>query len=340
MRTLVLLPLLLGTACNKRVEIDSARATAELDKRWDSALETPAVEQSIEKLWDGIAADPAVGKNGEKIMAALGEDPLLQGAMAKFMEQLGQEPSMRKMVQQIIKEHPRATEDQIGDLIEKRISQVTEGPAFDKAFDKAFDALMKRPEVAKMLNTLGEKVADNPHVDKAINAGLDKIGGDEAWGARVTAWNGGKVPDKQRATDLVLEKLFPVDRLSRFYVKVYGLPSVKKELAAGTAELLGAPAFQKLTAQLVRTLADDALFRKRATETMLVLFEPSDAALERATRQLLEAPVVPKAISTWGKGLMADASLALIGDKTLRAMVAAPDLQACISELLAGPDVK
>src|SRR5262249_54938807 len=141
--------------------------------------------------------------------------------------------------------------------------------------------------------------------------------------------NGGTVPDKDRATELLANELFSAERMSRWYVKVYTLPTTKRETSAGVAKLLQAPSFRRLTQDLVVTLVSDEKFQQRAIDGMGVLVAETggDAALEKAIAALLEVPVVSTAVAQWMKGLMSDPELARLGDGMLKNIVEAPEMR-------------
>jgi hypothetical protein len=321
--------------CRKQVEVDSARLSAQLDQRAAAALETPAVEKSLDNLWALVGADPRVGKSGSALLAALGEDPRLQPGFQRIVADLGKQPVVLQLVRKLMREHPGANPDQIGELVEKRINGVLEGPMFDRVMNKAMGRFLKRPDISSLLDTFGEKVARNPHISEVFSSTLSGRVIEDKWRDRLVALNGGSLPDRARATDLVAAEMFSTERLSKWYVKLYSLPATRREVAAGTARLLDAPAFRRVTADLVASLVGDAGFQKRAIEAMNVLLAdaPTDATLENAIARLLDVPVVSKALARWTKALMADRDLAALGDDVLKAVVAAPEIRATIAEL-------
>ena len=322
-------------ACGKRVEIDAQRLSTELDTRTNAVLNTPPVEKALAELFAAVSADPRVSKAGNGVMASLGEDARLQQGFAQIVGALGQEPAVQAMVREVMRAHPKAGSDEIGELMGKRMSGVFDGPVFNRAFEKAFDRFLKRPEVSPLLNGFGEKVARNPHMAQLVNGSLDEQSLERAWRDKVVALNGGGVPDRRRATDLVAGAMLTNDRVARWCVKIYTLPTTKREAAAGVARLLDAAAFRRLTTDLVVALVGDATFRQRAIDGMVALMAaaPTPASIEKAIDRLLAAPVVATALSAWLKGVMADPQLSAIGEDILKAIVKAPDIRSAIVEL-------
>jgi hypothetical protein len=206
---------------------------------------------------------------------------------------------------------------------------------FDRAFTKAFDTFFKRPDVSALLNGFGEKVARNPHMAQLFSSSLEKSVVERKWRDQLVALNGGSVPDRRRATDLVAGKLFATERMSKWYAKLYGLATTRREVTTGAARLLEAPNFRRITADLCAALIADATFQKRVVEGMNVLLAdaPAPEVLEKTVARLLDVPVVSTALATWMKALMADRELAAIGEDVLKAIAAAPDMRTAFAEL-------
>jgi hypothetical protein len=322
-------------ACKRQVHLDKPRLAAELDKRASAALETPAVEKSLDELFAAVSADARVGSAGEKVMGGLGDDPRLQPAFAKIMEMLVTQPALKAAVVELMRQNPKATSDQIGEMMGNRISAVFSGPGVSHAMDSAFNGLFKRPELGSLLNTFGEKAVRNPHMAQLISSTFDDDSLDKRWGESIVALNGGSVPDRARATDLVADKMLTTERLSRWYVKVYTLPATKREVAAGAARLLEAPAFRRHTATLVAALVGDTTFQQRSVDGMNVLMaaQPSPDAIQKAVQRLLDAPVVATALAAWMKSVMSDPELGVIGDDIAKKLAAAPEVRAAFAEL-------
>jgi hypothetical protein len=331
----LMLVTVVGLVGCRRVEVDSARLDKLIDAHANSALETAPVKKSLDDLFASVSADPRVSKSGNALLGAIGDDKRLQPAFAHLIELLGQHAAMQAMVKRLMLEHPGAKPEEIGALMEKRMSKIFDGPMFNIAFEKAFERFMKRPEIASQLQAFGEAVVKNPRMARFISSTFSSGVTEGKWRKRLIELNGGSVPDRERATDLLANELFSAERMARWYVKVYSLPATRREAANGVAKLLDAPAFRRLTSDLVVALVGDADFQKRAIDGMGVLLEdkPSDAALEKAITALLGVPVAATAIGTWMKGLMSDPELATIGDGMLKSIVEAPEMRAGFAEL-------
>ena len=322
-------------ACKAKVELDKPRLAAELDKRASAALDTPAVEKSLDELFAAVAADPQVAAAGEKVMNGLGDDPRLQPGFAKIMEALVAQPALKSAVVELMRQHPNASSDQIGELMGQRISAVFASPATSHAIDTAFNGLFKRPELGGVLETFGEKAVRNPHMAGLISSTLADDALEKRWRDTLVTLNGGSVPDRARATDLVADKMLTTERLSRWYVKVYPLPATRREVSAGAARLLEAPAFRRHTGELVAALVGDATFQQRSVDGMNALMarDPAPATVEKAVARLLDAPIVASAVTRWMKAVIDDPELGVIGNDIAKRLAAAPEVRATFAEL-------
>ncbi len=322
--------------CAKHVEVDAAQLGAQINTRAGDALNSPVVAKALEELFAAVGADPAVAKAGASLMSGLGEDPRLQPGFGKILESLGGQPVMQLMVKKMMHDHPTATPDQIGALMEKRVSGVLDGKVYDQAFNKAFDRFLKRPEINALFNTFAEKVVRNPETTELISATLGNDTVEKKWRDKLLQLNGGSLPDKQRATDLLAQQMLSLERVSEWYARIYTLPALKRETAIGVAKLLDSAAFHRITGDLVAGLVGDAAFQQRAVDGMVTLLgeAPTGEALERAIGRLLDVPIVSTQLAAWMKALMADPELATIGDGMLKAIVAAPEMRAAVASLV------
>jgi len=329
MRRFVLVALLL-VGCERRLEVDQARLAAALDAQSNAALETLEVKRALDELWSGLDGK-SLGKRGEALMAALGEDARVGAAAGRLMEKIGALPQLKAIVAQLMRANPRATPDEIGALVEKRISAVVDGPLFSRASDKAIGRLLKRPEIAGALDGFGRTVAHHPEVAKVTAAALAEVDFDRVWRQRLASLNGGKVPDRQRATELLSSEISSTGRLAGWYAKVYRLPVLKREVERALGRLLDAPSFRRATTTAVAAIVADAQVERGALDFMALAISaapPSEEALERGLSAILDAPVVATALTNWLNAILADPALGAIGDDLIRALAAAPELKA------------
>ena len=313
-----------AVGCKTRVDIDGERLKAELERRADVVLQRPDVDRAFDGLADAVTDEPAVARSGEDLLAQLSTDPGLQPGFQAIIQAVGEHPAVAKLMARIMRENPRAGPDKLSELFEKRFSDVIDSPAFDKAFDKAFAGVLERPDVNDAIQLYEKAAASNPELNRAVNDILKARMNDPAWSKRVIALNGGKRPDRQQATQLLLDKAFSDDRLAKFYVDVVSLPVIRKKTAVACAQLLAAPAFQRHIKHTLRKLVADAGFQQGAVTAMAGLLDaPREVeALETPISALLERPIIGKELASLLKAVSRDPVLAPIGNEAIAGIVA------------------
>jgi len=236
----------------------------------------------------------------------------------------------------ITRENPRAGPDKLSELFEKKFNKVIDSPEFDKAFDKAFADVLDRPDVNGAIELYERAAASNPELNRAIDDIVKARLNDPAWNQRIIALNGGKRPNRQLATQLLLDKAFSDDRLAKFYIEVVSLPVIRKRTAAACGRLLKAPAFQRHINHALRKLVGDAGFQQGAVAAMAGLLDASDdaEALQTPIRALLERPIVAKELAALLKAVNKDPVLAPIGNETITGIVSDPGFTATLTKLI------
>lgn len=337
MRTSVVFLALFSLGCQKHVQLDGPYFREQLEQRASAALATPPAQRALDELFEGVAADPQASQSGQRLLSALGADPGLQPVFGQLIADLGQSPVVQRMVRDVMREHPAASPDEVGALVEKRIGAIVDGPVFDKAFDSAFETVLQQRDVRAVMQQLEAKVG--AHSRSALRDTLDRRLTDTTVHDKIVRWNGGSVPEPRKATSIVLDRLFTAERLALWYAQLYRLPAFKRELVVGCAQALETTSFKRMTTELVATLFANDAFRKRVYDGMLVLFQPksSDQRVEAAVRALVGEPVVASALATWMTKVMADPELGTIGERALRAIWAAPEVPAHIAGLFDEP---
>jgi hypothetical protein len=322
--------------CKTRVDIDGDRLKAELERRADVVLQRPEVDKAFDGLADAVTDEPAVAKSGEDLLAQLGTDPGLQPGFQAIIQAVGEHPTVAKVMARITRENPRAGPDKLSELFEKRFSDVIDSPAFDKAFDKAFATVLERPDVNEAIQLYEKAAASNPELVRAVNDILKARLNDPAWNKRIVALNGGKRPDRQVATQLLLDKAFSDDRLAKFYVDVVSLPVIRKKTAVACAQLLKAPAFQRHIKHTLRKLVADAGFQQGAVAAMAGLLDaPREvAALQTPISALLERPIIGKELASLLKAVSRDPVLVPIGNEAIAGIVADAGFTAMWTKLI------
>ena len=236
------------------------------------------------------------------------------------------------------RDHPSLSEDELVAVFVKRVEANTESPAFDRGFDAEFDKLMNQPEVNRVFEKFGDQVATSPHLEKAIDRIVRKHITDRDLIGRLTKLNGGKRPNTQRATDLLLEHVFNEKRFEAFYVDLFGLPAARKHLQQAVAELLQSPSVKTHIVTAVEMLFADPSFQKDALAGVTLLMSESltEAEVAAAVGKLTALPVMKKALIKLVDSLLVDPTLKQVGDKALRGISADPSVRKAITELVDG----
>ena len=269
-------------------------------------------------------------------MTRLGNDPEIQRAGNAFVAEAIRRPAAMQAIRDLMRAHPDATPDQIGALTQQRIEAVTSGPAFQAAFGQAWNELIEAPDVKAAFARFGDQVGrSRATLDLAVAAVVGHLD-DVGLQRRLTELNGGRVPDRARATDLVLEHAFSEDRLARFWKDLVALPSIHDGLSRAARGLLGSPAFQKDATTFVRTILTDATFRARGVDVMVLLLadHPDQARLHDAISGLLQVPATRKALVTLIDQVLTDPSLRKVAGDALAPIAKDPGLQKLFTHLL------
>src|SRR5262245_18280229 len=101
-----------------------------MERRAAVVVQRPEVDKAFDALADAVTADPEVAKSGEQLLARLGADPGLQPAFQAIIEAVGEHPSVARVMAKLMRRHPRASPDELGDLLQQKFDAVIEGPAF------------------------------------------------------------------------------------------------------------------------------------------------------------------------------------------------------------------
>jgi hypothetical protein len=320
------------------IELDHQRIAVEIEHRATVAATKPEVEKGFDALVQGAFAEPSVGDAGKALLAALGAEPGLKPGFEAVLGKLGAHPAMKALVMKIVRENPHATADRVGEIAGERVGAVVDGPVFDQAFAHAFDELLARPDLAAAFHGLGKQMADDRQMEAALDAAVNGHGSDELWRPRLVALNGGKVPDKARATELFLDNAVTEQRFTRLYLDLTALPVMKRAVATAVRDITAAPTFEKHAAEAVQACADDDAFRGRAVDAMALMIGDgvTEPKLSAALRDLLAVPVVGRALATMVDRMQNDPALAAAGRRALDTVAADPSFRATLASLVEG----
>jgi hypothetical protein len=323
---------LLCFSCKRQLEIDDKRFAAEVNRRASATIETPEVNAAFDRFANTLLADPSLSPAGEELMTALGSDPSLAPGFQAVTGEIGKQPAMLALVKKLQRENPRANANEIGALAGKHVETVTQNPIFGRAFERAFQGVLTHPDVAAKLARFGDALATDGILMAKVNSLFMTGTTEEKWRKRLTELNGGSFPDKERATQLLLDHAVSNERLKRFYIDLTALPVLKRELATALRDIARAPSFRRHLVECIRQCVDDESFRRNAVAALNPLLgaTPTEDELYQEFRHLLETPVVARSMATMLDRMLGDPELGVIGKRAVRVIVADPALQALV----------
>lgn len=327
------------SACKPEVDkvtLDEPRLVAEVNKRSVAAVDAPGPSKAFEELGESVVAEPAVVEAGQRLVTALGEDAELQKSIQAILGKLQASSAMQALVKQLLHDNPRASAAEIGEMVGKRVNDVLEGEVITRAIGAAVDDAFKRPEVEDAVQRLGKRMGQNPAFSAAIQRAIDAHASDAVVRQRIVDRNGGKAPDRGRATDIFLEGAFSNDRLQAFYTNYAKSPRTRAAAAGALAKIVDAPSFRARVARAMKACADDPTFSAAALEFMTLLLAPNvdQAKLNQAVKTALGAPVFSTQIAKLLNESLEDPALAAIGASALEALANDTDLTASIVNLV------
>lgn len=316
-------------ACERRpreLQVDEVALSRGLDAHIAEAIERPEVDAALAKLLDDVFADPRVATAGEKLFATLGEDPQIAAQAGALINALVESPEMQAAIMKIMSANPGAGEAELIGLLEARVDRTLEGPVFDTAFDRAFDRMLAMPVVAGAFGRLEDAVGRSDVVSRDLERIVTRRTSDRAFVERIVRLNGGKMPDRARASELLLEHVFTVDHLAAFYKSTFSQPVLRKELADLAADLCTSESFQRsVRVRVSRLLNDEDLRAKMGAVILVVLDEkPTAEQLEAALVRVLESPVAAEQVAGLIDDVLASPELARLGEKALDRVVSDP----------------
>ncbi len=315
----------------RRIEIDMARFEAVSHEHGDQAMTSDKVEACFDGLFGRIGdldLVPGLGKLKQRIET----DAVLSLSVESFLAELAESQVFQAKIAELAHEHPDDSDDELAARIEKLADSAIDGPAFDKALNRGLDRLFQHPDLVRQFRRLDD-VADDAVRDAMRSPSLER-----ALAKRLTRWNGGSIPGRDRATDLLIERVATVERLTELYASVLDLPAVEQQSSRAIASLSEKKAFGDLLLKRLRALAADPELRRRARVIFEVLFtDPDDApALEAAVVRALETPSVARELSGFLDDVTASPELSAIGTGAMLNITADAEFKRLIDAFLLG----
>lgn len=309
------------------VEIDEARFDREVGQRFLAGANRPEAARGFEALVNGIMADPEIARDGGALLGELGADPGLADGLQEMMARVQANPAIQRFITKLVADHPGASPDEIGRLAQDQVARVTSSPAFSRAWSRAWGELIADPDLAQAMQSLGRGVATSPALAAAIQK-IATIELDDRVRRRLVELAGGDVPDRERATELLLDHAFSEERCAQFYVTVTSSPAVHRELVAAMRVLVKAPSLRGILVAGARTIIDDPAFRDRADATFALVVDDgvTEDRLYPALHDLLATPSVHRAVADLIAHLRADPDLSSIGTSTIERILADPSI--------------
>ncbi len=313
---------------------DLARLKQEIHRRVGKAFESKAINEQYAVLITTIAEDPQVSKAGDALVEAIGSTPQIQRVFGKLMTAVGESPAVQATLQELRVQNPHSNEEQLVAAFVRRVEINVESRAFDKGLDSELSKLMEQPEVIRVFEKVGSRVAENLYIEEAIDASLGGLLTDE----KLTELNGGKEPDAERTIDLLLEHVFTEKRFEQFFVELIGRVAASKHFQQAAAEFLSAPSVQTHVVTAVGTVLSDPTFQKDAIDVLiLIMGDPlTEEQVATAAGKLTTNPVTKKALVTLLEGLLNDPTVEQVGDKLLRNISSDPAFREAITRFVAG----
>lgn len=310
-----------SVACKPRreVRLDSTSFMPKLTARVAKVMTGPGMVEASDGLLEAIAADQTLRTRGTALLAGITADPDTSAAMTKVMTQLQQAPDLQRAVVELMKTHPGATPNQIGELVSAQVQANWASPAINQAWMRTWNRLRAKLELGGLPNALEAGVSTRIRGYFEGNA--------ERWGERLVELNGGETPSAERAAELYLDHAWTEDRMRQFLKSVLAspalrrevtvvlqrllaLPSVERELKAASKALMSQPGFQRAAVGVMRLLiVSPAPAEVEQQLDLLLLPEPVIAVVNHALAAILADPEVPKILIDAFDHLAADPAL-------------------------------
>ena len=312
-------------ASSARVDLASVKLQAAT--RMEHVLARPGTGGGFDRLFAGVAADPEVRERGTALFGMLGDDPVIARAAGQITTAAGNAPEMRQAVMEMMRAHPGASPDQIGELMSARIETNWGVPSINEAWMKAWNRLLPRLELGvlpRIFETVGAR----------FDAYVDARG--DHWGDRLTELNGGKEPTPERAAQLYMDHAWSEARLQKFVDASLANPRLQSECVAAIRQLLRVEAVRGAVHDAAAAFLADATVQDAATSLIrqLTLASPSPEAVGRDLDRLLQAPVTAQALNKLMARVLADPAVPKLLVDSIDHLSSDPQLADGFNELL------
>ncbi len=312
------------------IRFNLSRIESEVGRRVEGVFRHPAVDKALDAFLAAVVADPKLHARGQRLFETLAADPEIAKSVQGLLGRLAATPEMRTLVLDLLRQNPRKSPDEIGaiagELVGKRF-ETRAGAAFEEVVIGKLDTQRNRDLVAK---ALGDRI---DRITRYFNDPAKAA----AWNKRLVELNGGKMPDPERAADLLVANLFSEARLEKCIVTLLANKTVRADTAKFLDQLL---AIDAVAAELHRSaakIAGDGSVQDAAIKTMTLLIasKPDPAALKIQVHRLLGGPVVVGSVERLANIVLTDPKVVEIVRQRLDHIGADPALCAAVDELFA-----
>jgi hypothetical protein len=281
----------LNVGCEKpAVRFDLDGIDKRLPDRIEQALSRPSVNRALDDFMEALAADPTLERAAAPL-AVIVEDPRLVAVAETFLGRMQDLPNMQALVRETIATHPKASPEELGELVGKDVEKAFESAQLDAVFDELGVQAMTGRSLDLLMAAIGPRLEPSLARHEA------------RWSKRVIELNGGATPSPARATELYLEHAWSAARVETFALAILANPTVRRETAKLCAATLEVPAVVAELRRVTVELAQDTELQARGLEVLSqLLARPRDeAAVAAATRKLVMSAQVTAAV----RGLIA-----------------------------------
>jgi hypothetical protein len=307
--------------------VDLSALKLQAATRMEHVLARPGTDTGFERLFAGIAADPEVRERGTALVGMLGADPGIADAAGRITTAAGNAPEMRQAVGEMMRTHPGATPDQIGELMSARIETNWSVPAINEAWMKAWNRLLPRLDLGVM-----------PRIFATVGARFEAYvdARSDHWGERLTELNGGKEPTPERAAQLYMDHAWSEARLQKFIDASFANPRLQSECVSAIRRLLRVEAVRGAVNDAASAFLADTTVQDAAVSLIrqLTLTSPSPEVIGRDLDRMLQAPATSQALNKLMARVLSDPEVPKVLVDSLDHLSADPQLADGFNELL------
>jgi hypothetical protein len=304
---------------DKLVTLDRSTFVSSAHERARESLRRPAVSTAVIRCLDAVRVDDALSAPTKMLAGSFIANPADLMALGALLEPLDRVPAMDALADEIARDHPGATREElrpiVNDLVEQRGAAAARGvPA------SLWVETLTTLDTSRVAGVLGNKLYDEIE-HKHLRALQPLV-------------RGKKHRSPQRASDLVIGRVLAAPRLDAFLVRVFDSARFRTSFAAVIARLLAEPTVQTEIRASIVALAKT----KEVPELMLAIYDAvfggKPAELEVAVRALLTSPHVIAAMNRIIHAALSTDAASELGLDLQAALAADPEIRAAYDQLM------